>query len=120
MQILKTSLTLFVFVLCLGTAFGQQPTKLEKKAAAKTEKLAERIADGDETATLSGEQQAQITEHYVAMYKELRQNKKAGGSPEEVEERKKLIRKKYNRMINKEVLTKEQRAAKRAGKSDRD
>lgn len=116
MPYIKSILLLLLTVCCLGTGFGQKSGKVEKMAMEKTEKLNQSIIAGDAEAALTTAQAKEITATYVQMTKDVRAVKKSGGEAAEIKEAQKAIRKAANQKINKEILTKEQRAAKRNGK----
>jgi hypothetical protein len=116
MPYLKTILVLLLTVCCLGTGFSQKSNKVEKMAMEKTEKLNQAIIAGDAEEALTAEQATDITAIYVKMTKDVRAVKKAGGEADAIKAGQKVIRKAAAQKINKEILTKEQRAAKRKGK----
>lgn len=112
-KILFTLITFFAFSLMSYA----QSAKAEARAEDKTEKLAEWIEAGDKSVALSDAQKKEIEELYAEMRMEINKLKKdypdKGG---DFEEKRKEISKKYSKMVNKDVLTKEQRKAKRKGK----
>ena len=102
---------IFTLMLCFtvsATVFAQSD-KLKAKATEKVEQLNTEILVGDKTQALSEEQKAQIFQVHVERIKALR---KAGAEKEELKE----INKKYYQKIFKEILTKEQIKARKAGK----
>lgn len=115
----KSFFLLLISICCVGTAFGQKANKAEKmdaQAMEKVEKLNQQIIAGDASAALTAEQVETVKAAYVEMAKQIHAVKKEGGTKEEQKEQMKAIRKAANKTINKEVLTKEQRKAKKAGK----
>lgn len=116
MPYLKSTLLLLLTVCCLGTGFSQKGAKIEKMAVEKTEKLNQAIIAGDADQALTAEQTTEITALYVQMTKDVRAVKKAGGEADTIKADQKAIRKAAAQRINKEILTKDQRAAKRKGK----
>lgn len=106
--------TLFAYILFLGlgmTGFAQSD-KLTKKATEKVEQLNAEIIAGDKSEALTDDQKETIFNLHVERLKELRKVKKAGGEKEERKE----LNKKYIQQIYKEILTKEQKKARKAGK----
>lgn len=102
------------FILLIGMAFTSyaQSDKVKAKATEKVEQLNNEIAAADETLTLSDEQKAKIHQIHVDRIMAVRKANKSGASDEE----KKSLQKEYFQKIYKEVLTKEQLKARRAGK----
>ncbi len=82
----------------------------------KTEKLNQAIIAGDAEEALTAAQAKEITALYVQMTKDVRAVKKAGGAADAIKAEQKTIRKAVSQKINKEILTKDQRAAKRKEK----
>jgi hypothetical protein len=116
MSYLKTILVLLLTVSCLATGFRQNSNKVEKMAMEKTEKINQAIIAGDAEVALTADQTKEITAIYVQMTKDVRAVKKAGGEADAIKADQKAIRKAAAQRINKEILTKDQRAAKRKGK----
>jgi len=94
-----------------ATVFAQSD-KLKAKATEKVEQLNTEILEGDKTQALSEEQKAQIFQVHVERIMAARKARKAGAEKEELKE----INKKYYQKIFKEILTKEQIKARKAGK----
>lgn len=117
MQYLKNTLFILFITLCTaGTAFGQKADKMQQKAMEKVEELNQQIVAGDADAALTTEQTEEIAAVYAEMMRDIKAVKKAGGTAEEQKSQKKAIRKAANQRVNKEILTKAQRIAKKEGK----
>lgn len=116
MPYLKSTLLLLLTICCLATGFGQKGNKIEEMAMEKTEKLNQAIVAGDADEALTANQTKEITAFYVQMIKDVRAVKKAGGEADAIKAEQKAIRKAVSQKVNKETLTKDQRAAKRKGK----
>jgi len=107
----KILLTCLLFVGLGMTGFAQSD-KMKEKAAEKVEELNAQIMAGDTSQALTEDQKKQILIIQIEKLKELRKIKKADGDKEDRKE----VNKKYSQKINKEILTKAQRKAKKAGK----
>lgn len=112
MKFILTILSMFLFV---TASFSQ--SKAEQKAMDKVEKINAMIVAGDADLALSDDQKKQMVELYVANTKATRKIKKSDATEEEIKEQTKALRKVLNQKVNKEILTKEQRKAKKAGKA---
>lgn len=99
----------------ITTGFAQSD-KVKEKAMEKTEELNEQIVAGDASLALSKEQMQQIQEIHIKRIMESRELRKADADQQEI----KAVNKKYFQQIYKEVLSKEQMKARRAGKKDMD
>ena len=107
-RIVLTSLLLVIFT---ATGFAQSD-KLKEKANEKVEELNSQIIAGDESLGLTDEQREQIFNIHIERIKEYRKLKKDGASEDDVKE----LQKKYFQKIYNEVLTKEQKKARKKGK----
>ena len=107
-KIIFTCLLLIVFT---ATGFSQSD-KLKGKATELVEKLNTQITAGDKSQALSDEQKEQVSTIHIERIKESRKAKKEGASEEEI----KAINKKHYKRIYTEVLTKEQKQARKKGK----
>lgn len=117
MQYLKQLLFVLITLFSLGAVYGQQPTKLEAKAAEKVAQFDQEIQAGDAEQSLSDDQKKAMSDILVMMYRDVRKVKKAGGEADAIKAEQKVVRKAAFKRINAEVLTKEQRQARRAGKA---
>ncbi|WP_242205831.1 hypothetical protein [Aestuariivivens insulae] len=107
-KIILTCLLLIGF-----TITGQaQSEKLKASATEKVEELNVQIIKGDPLAALTKTQKEEILNIHIERIKETRKVRKEGGSKEDL----KAVNKKYFKKIFSEVLTKQQRAANKAGK----
>ena len=107
----KTVIICFLF-LGLGLTGFAQSEKIKEKATEKVEQLNAEIIAGDKSEALTDEQKTQIYDLHIERLKALRKVKKEGGEKED----RQVVNKKYNQKINKEILTKAQRKARKAGK----
>lgn len=107
----KITFTLMLCFTVSATVFAQSD-KLKAKATEKVEQLNTEILEGDKTQALSEEQKAQIFQIHVERIMVARKAEKSGVSDED----KKAIQKKYFKKIYNDVLTKEQKKARNAGK----
>ena len=104
----------FACILFLGLGFAgfAQSDKVKEKATQKMEELNKEIIAADKSLALSEEQKTQIYEIHVERIMASRKANKAGVEDEE----KKALNKKYFKQIFNDVLTKEQKKARKAGK----
>ena len=103
-------LTVLLVLLCAGPVAAQSAAKIEKKAAAKVEQLDQRISESNPDLALTEVQQTVIHDMYVSLFAKMKALK---GEADE-KNRKKAARRAVNQSINKEILTREQRKAKRS------
>jgi len=105
---------LLVLILISGFTFSSfgQSEKLKEKATELVEKLNTQITAGDKSQGLSDEQREQVAAIHIERIKESRKAKKDGASEEDI----KAINKKYYKKVYDEVLTKEQKQARKKGK----
>lgn len=113
---MKRLLITLIFIIAFTVSGFSQSEKAQERAENKTEKLAEWIKAGDESVALSDEQKEKIEELYANMRMEINTAKNKYSDKSEFESERKKISKKYYSKINKDVLTKAQRQAKRKGK----
>jgi len=100
-----------LFFFSIG-AFAQS-AKLVSKAKERTEKLNAKITSANTDVALTPEQREKIDALYVDLIKGMRQVKKSEATEEEQAAKKKEVRKAINKQIS-AILTKEQKAAKKA------
>lgn len=107
---------LFTCILFLGlgltTGFAQSD-KMKEKATERIEKLNAEITAGDASQALTEEQKTKLMALEIEKLKEIRKNKKDGGDNES----RKAINKKYAKQIYQDVLTKEQKKARKTEKT---
>lgn len=116
MKKIKFILTIFSLFLFIGVN-NAQSAKMVEKAKEKVEALDAQIQSADANAALSAEQKEQITQLYAERTQRIRKVKKGDGTEEEKKTEMQAIRKEVNKKVNKEILTKPQRLAKKAGKA---
>ncbi|MDG5490067.1 hypothetical protein [Psychroserpens sp. SPM9] len=105
---------LFTCILFLGltmTGFAQS-AKMKEKATEKVEQLNAEIVAGDKSLALSDAQKEQIYNLHIERLQALKKVNKDGGD----KAAKKEVNQKYNQKIYKEILTKKQKKARKAGK----
>lgn len=115
---MKRLIITLIFALGFTVSGFSQSEKALEKAEEKTEKLAEWIEAGDESVALSEDQKDKITALYAEMRMEINAAKNKYSDKSEFETERKKISKKYHSKINKDVLSKAQRQAKRKGKKE--
>mgnify|MGYP006936360992 FL=1 len=93
-----------------ATVFAQSD-KLKAKATEKVEQLNNEIIASDESLALSDMQKSEIHQIHVERIMAARKAEKSGVSDED----KKAIQKRYFKKIYNDVLTKEQKKARKAG-----
>lgn len=104
---------IFTLMLCFtvsATVFAQSD-KLKAKATEKVEQLNNEIIASDESLALSDMQKSEIHQIHVERIMAARKAEKSGVSDED----KKAIQKRYFKKIYNDVLTKEQKKARKAG-----
>lgn len=111
---MKKLLFTLLLIGAMSVSAHAQSDKIKEKAAEKTEELNAQIIAGDPSVALSDEQKEQLTAIYTEMLTAMKKVRKNDGDQEEM----KAARKEYNKRIFGEVLTKEQRKARRAGKDE--
>jgi len=109
---MKKLIALFILFLGLSVTSFAQADKIREKATEKVEELNSQIIAGDESLALSDEQRDQVTNIHIERIKEYRKAKKEGATDEEI----KVIQNKHFQKIYNEVLTKEQKQARKKGK----
>ena len=109
MKKLVLALTMVLGVYTIGSA---QNDKIVEKAQEKAEEINAEIVAGDSTLALSADQMKRITEIHVKRITETRKLRKANADDDEIKE----ANKKYFKEIVQDVLTKEQRLARKEGK----
>lgn len=108
------SILMVLFFISNGNA---QSAKMVQKAADKVEELNKMLVSVDPAAALSEEQIKQITDLEVKKSQEMRKIKKSDATEEEKTAQKKAFRKEMRQEINKNIFTKEQKQAWKAGKA---
>ena len=107
--LLHRLLTLLFVILCAAPLAAQSAAKIEKKAAAKVDQLDRQITEGNTDLALTEVQRTLIHDLYVGMYDIIEALK---GETDEMN-RKRAARRAVNQTVIKEILTREQRKAKR-------
>ncbi len=116
MKSIKFILSLLIVFLFVG-AGNAQSDKMAQKAANKVAELNTMLVSVNPEAALNEEQIKKITELEIKKSQEMRKIKKSEATEEEKTAQKKAVRKEMRQEINKNILTKEQRAAWKTGKS---
>jgi len=111
----KIILTAFAI---LGFVFSTQAQseKVKTKINKKIEKINQSIVASNEKAALTPEQKEKIFVLLLDLQKTVKKIKKENAGAENLKELLKAETKKVNKQINKEILTKKQRQAKKATK----
>ncbi|WP_228853000.1 hypothetical protein [Aegicerativicinus sediminis] len=105
--------TLIVLISLSFTAYSQNQ-KIKDAAKEKVEELNQEIIAGNKDLALSQDQKDKIYSLHIARIEEVRKARKNGSDKDEL----KVINKKYFQQIYNDVLSKEQKKARRAGKDD--
>ena len=111
-KVLMTILSMFVVI----GATSAQSEGADKKAAKKVTELNEQLVAIDASLALTDDQVEQAHETFKTGIKEMNQVRKSAESKDAGKEATKPIRRKMNKKIRKEILTKEQRKALNANK----
>ncbi|MAZ28680.1 MAG: hypothetical protein CL868_16585 [Cytophagaceae bacterium] len=109
----KHMITLVMAIMTVGSIFAQSD-KMKEEAQKKVDELNEQIVSGDPTLALTEEQQGKLYDLYITMFKDIKTEKKDGGGKEDIKEARKAV----NKKIFGEILTKEQRKARKKGKEE--
>ncbi|MCF1191035.1 hypothetical protein LRR18_05510 [Mangrovimonas sp. AS39] len=109
---MKKIITTFILILGLTITGFSQSDNMKEKAMEKVNELNEQIVEGDKSLALSKEQKDQVYELHLARLQELKIERKAGGDQDKM----KAINKKYFKQIFNDVLTKDQKKARKKGK----
>lgn len=110
---MKKTLFTLLLVFGLSTISLAQSDKMKEKINEKIEKLNQEIMDGDASQSLSESQKEEVFKIEFNKLKEVRAAKKANSSKEDI----KAIHKKYGKILYQEILTKEQKKARKKGKA---
>lgn len=111
---MKKLLFTLLLIGAMSVSAHAQSDKIKEKAAEKTEELNAQIIAGDPSLALSDEQKEKLTAIYTEMLMDVKMLRKEDGDQEEMKE----ARKAYNKRIFGEILSKEQRKARKAGKDE--
>jgi len=109
---MKKLIALFILFLGLSVTGFAQADKIKEKATELVEKLNSEIIAGDASMALNDDQKEQINQIHIERIKETRKLRKSGTEEEDI----KAVNKKYFQKIYNEVLTKEQKQARKKGK----
>lgn len=104
-----------IFMLMGQIAYGQN-VKMQERARAQVEKLNDQIVSGNPNAGLTQEQQEKILNSYMEKFRKIRKLRTSEMDDEQKEAKIKGLHKETAQIINMEILTKEQRQAKRKAK----
>lgn len=116
MKVLKLILSAALLLFVTNLAVAQKGVSLEQRAVNKVEEFNAQILAGDDTQALTAEQRTEMEAIFFQMFTDVREIRRGEGTDEEKDEAMKATRKQAFGTINREILTKEQRQAKRAGK----
>lgn len=111
---MKTRIAILVILFTISLSGFSQNQKMKETAMEKVEELNSEIIAGDKNLALNQNQKDKIYELHLARMKEAQTARKNGSDKEDIKE----INKKYFQQIYNDVLTKEQKKARRAGKDD--
>ncbi|HRD79848.1 MAG TPA: hypothetical protein PLL53_03745 [Saprospiraceae bacterium] len=116
MKILKIVFAAAAFMLIAGTGFAQQDAKLKEKAMEKVNEINTEIVSVNPKAALTEEQKTQIVEVELQKLKDIRDLKKQALPEEETKEKQKAINQAAGQKISKDILTPDQRKARKEAK----
>lgn len=111
---MKKIILAIVLIVGFSSVTLAQSEKLKEKAMEKVEELNAEIVAGDASLALTDLQKEQIQQIHVDRIKETRKLRKDGAAKEDI----KAANKKYFKKIFTEVLTKEQKKARKSGKEE--
>ncbi len=103
---------LALFLLAGQPAFAQN-AKMQERAEEQLEALNEKIVQGNPDAALTPEQRKKILALYLDKQVKMKEIRQSDLGDDEKAEKRKELNKETARIINQEILTKEQRQAKR-------
>lgn len=112
MKNFKTLLALICLLAFANIGFAQS-AKMQEKAAAKVEKINTQITSVNAELALTDEQRTQLTDLEIKRMKGVKEIKKGEGTEEEIKAKKKEFNKSISKEMNKEILTKDQRLARK-------
>ena len=109
---------LFIFLALnfMGTSVFSQTTKMEERANKKVEQINQLISSENPDLALTEDQKTKIYDLYLQKLVEIRKINKSDLSDEEKKSQRKAINQKTGKTINMDVLTKEQRQARKNAK----
>lgn len=107
----KIFFTLLLIIGISATGFSQNE-KVKEKAQEKVEQLNAEITAGDASLALSDDQRQQILEIHVQRIMETKKMRKDDADKDDIKE----VNKKYMKQIYDDLLSKEQKKARRAAK----
>ena len=111
----KLALSLFLMIALSLSGFAQN-SKMKEKAMEKVEELNEQIVAGDQNLALTKDQREKVYQLELSRLTEVQKARKASEDKEKIKE----INQKYFKEIFNDVLTKEQKKARKAGKDETD
>ena len=109
---MKKAILALIMVVGFYSVGLAQNAKITEKAQEKTEELNAEIVAGNSSQALTDAQTKQIIEIHVKRITESRKLRKANADADEIKE----VNKKYTKEIFQDILTKEQRKARKEGK----
>ena len=112
----KIIFTVLVFIAFTVTGFSQSD-KMKEKAMAKVEKINTLIVKGDKNVALTEEQRTEIYELQIEFLRAIKKIKKGESDKEKQKELIKAESKKVGENISQNILTKEQKKARKEAKS---
>ena len=108
----KLIFTLLLIIGFAATGFSQSD-KMKEKAIAKVEQINNQIISVDKSLALTVEQRKQILEVQMTKMQEIKKLRKGDADKDAI----KVVSKKYNQKIFKDILTKEQMKARKQAKN---
>lgn len=117
MKTIKLLLSVILFISLSNTGFSQD--KVSAEAAKKVAELNKELVSVDKSAALTEKQQQEITAIYVEKSKSIKKIKKEVTDQDAQKEQIKAINQEAGKKIN-GLLTKEQKAAKKAAKENKE
>ena len=119
MKYLKFIFLFLTLVLLSGQTIMAQNAKMQERAKEQLETLNAKIVKGNPDAALTPKQREKILALYLEKQAKMKEIRQSDLGEDEKAEKRKALNKETAKTINQEILTKEQRQAKReAGEKD--
>jgi len=111
---MKNIITTLILIVAISFSGFSQNDKMKETASEKVQELNEQIIAGDKNLALTQDQKDKIYELHIQRLTEIKSKRKEGAGKEDLKE----VNQKYFKQIFDEVLTKDQKKARKAGKED--
>ena len=118
MKNLKFLIPFLSAFLLIGHVSYAQNAKMQERAKEQLEALNQKIVQGNPDVALTPEQREKILALYLDKQVKMKEIRESDLGDEEKEAKRKALNKEVAQVVNQEILTKEQRQAKRKANSD--